>query len=84
MLGNFLSVFPSIYIFCNQANPTLNWVSEASLLENGEILAAIEELDKKNLTYVKDGAKWFYATNFGDDQDQVLIRAPDLDSVGAI
>ena len=32
-------------------------------------------LTEKGQTYEKDGAIWFKASDFGDDQDRVLVRA---------
>jgi len=31
-------------------------------------------LKKKDLSYEKDGALWFRATNFGDEKDRVLQK----------
>jgi len=49
-----------------------NWFSEKSLYQ--EALEGIERLKKLDLTYEKDGAVWFKATQFNDDKDRVLIR----------
>jgi len=49
-----------------------NWFSEKSLYQ--EALEGIERLKSLNLTYEKDGATWFKATEFNDDKDRVLIR----------
>ena len=35
----------------------------------------VEILKEKGHTYEKDGAVWFKASEFGDDQDRVLVRA---------
>ena len=51
-----------------------SWFSEKSLADSGEVAKGIESLKSKNLTYQKDGALWFKATEFGDDKDRVLIR----------
>lgn len=46
------------------------WFSQKSL-DPEEVLALLE---KKGLTYEKDGALWFNSEKFGDDKDRVLIR----------
>lgn len=51
-----------------------NWFHESDLHKNGEILDVIKELQSRNLTYEKDGALWYKATNFGFTKDEVLIR----------
>ncbi|MBN2407496.1 MAG: arginine--tRNA ligase [Elusimicrobia bacterium] len=51
-----------------------NVFSEKSLIENGDVDEIIDTLDKKGLTYKKDGALWFSSSKFGDDQDRVLIK----------
>jgi arginyl-tRNA synthetase len=50
------------------------WFSEKSLHEEGKIGKALEYLEKKNLTYQKDGALWFKSSLFGDDKDRVLVK----------
>ena len=50
------------------------WFLESSLYQNGEVMAAIETLRERGHTYESEGALWFRATAFGDDQDHVLIR----------
>ncbi|KTC98879.1 arginine--tRNA ligase [Legionella erythra] len=51
------------------------WFSEQSLLDDGAISKGIEALKAGGHTYLKDGALWFKATDFGDEKDRVLIRA---------
>ena len=50
------------------------WFSERSLLAGKRIEACIEELEKNNRVYQKDGAKWFRSGEFGDTKDRVLVR----------
>ena len=50
------------------------WFSERSLLEDNQVEACIEELEKNNRVYQKDGAKWFRSGEFGDAKDRVLVR----------
>ena len=51
-----------------------NWFYESSLHENGEVRKIIEFLTEKNLTYKKDDALWYKATEFGGEKDEVLVR----------
>jgi arginyl-tRNA synthetase len=51
------------------------WYSEKTLHENGLVDAVIQELRQKGYIYEKDGAQWFATTAFGDDKDEVVIRA---------
>ncbi len=51
-----------------------NWFHESTLHANGEVLETINILKDKGLTYEKDGATWYKATNFGAEKDDVLIR----------
>jgi arginyl-tRNA synthetase len=50
------------------------WFMESSLYESGEVTRAIEALKSKGRTYEADDALWLRATDFGDEQDQVLVR----------
>lgn len=50
------------------------WFSERSLLEDNQVEACIDELEKNNRVYLKDGAKWFRSGEFGDAKDRVLVR----------
>ena len=50
------------------------WFSERSLLADKRVLACIDELEKNNRVYLKDGAKWFRSREFGDTKDRVLVR----------
>lgn len=51
------------------------WFSEQSLFDNKDIEKGINALKQSGLTYEKEGALWFKATEFGDEKDRVLIRA---------
>ena len=48
---------------------------EQSLYESGRVWEAVELLEEKGYVYEQDGAKWFKSTDFGDDQDRVLVKA---------
>jgi len=50
------------------------WYSEQSLTTDGRIDAALTVLEKSGKVYEKDGAKWFRATEFGDEKDRVVVR----------
>ena len=50
------------------------WYSEAALGKSGAIDYAIDKLRAQGNVYEKDGALWFRATAFGDDEDRVVVR----------
>ena len=52
-----------------------NWYSERELNQRGAVERAIEALRKSGHMYTKDGAEWFKSTDYGDDEDRVVIRA---------
>jgi len=51
------------------------WFSEQSLLESHRQQEVLDLLAQKNLSYTKDGALWFRSTQFGDEQDRVLLKS---------
>lgn len=51
------------------------WFRESSLHKSGAVKQIVDMLTEKGQTYEKDGAIWFKASDFGDDQDRVLVRA---------
>ena len=51
------------------------WFRESSLHESGKVAEVVQMLKDKGVTYEKEGAVWFRASDFGDDQDRVLVRA---------
>ncbi|MEA4891990.1 MAG: arginine--tRNA ligase [Peptococcaceae bacterium] len=51
------------------------WFSEQSLHDDGEIKDTIQELREKGLLYEKEGALWLKATSFGEEKDEVMVRA---------
>ncbi|MBV9718634.1 MAG: arginine--tRNA ligase [Candidatus Eremiobacteraeota bacterium] len=51
------------------------WQSEAELHETGQVREGLERLRELGLTYERDGAIFFCATQFGDDKDRVLVRS---------
>ena len=50
------------------------WFSEQSLHDEDLIDDALAVLKERNMLYVKDGATWFRASDFGDEKDRVVIR----------
>ena len=51
------------------------WFKESELYKSGAIDSIVKILTDKGLTYEKDGAIWYKATDFGGEKDEVLIRA---------
>lgn len=51
-----------------------NWYSEQQLTRGDAIDKALAVLEERGMLYVKDGATWFRATDFGDEKDRVVIR----------
>jgi arginyl-tRNA synthetase len=52
-----------------------SWASERALARSGAVEHALETLQQMGALYSKDGAIWFRASQFGDDEDRVLVRA---------
>ena len=50
------------------------WYSERALATSGAIDEAFRRLAAQGQTYRKDGALWFRASAFGDDEDRVVER----------
>jgi arginyl-tRNA synthetase len=51
------------------------WYSERELNQSGAIDEALRILRESGRVYTKDGAEWFKSTEFGDDEDRVVVRA---------
>ncbi len=51
-----------------------SWFSEKSLFDSGMVERVIERLEKSGHLFVKDGAKWFRSTDYGDEKDRVVQR----------
>ncbi len=51
-----------------------HWYSERGLVDGGAIARALDLLTTKNMLYTEDGAKWFRASEFGDEKDRVVVR----------
>ncbi|TQI68693.1 arginine--tRNA ligase [Clostridium sp. KNHs216] len=50
------------------------WFLESRLHNDGELEETIQILREKGMTYDKDGALWYRATDFGAEKDEVLVR----------
>lgn len=50
------------------------WFRESVLHNDGELKDTMELMKQKGLTYKKDGALWYKATEHGGEKDEVLIR----------
>jgi arginyl-tRNA synthetase len=51
------------------------WSSERTLATSGAVEHALQSLEAKGALYRKDGAVWFRSSQYGDDEDRVLVRA---------
>ena len=51
-----------------------NWFSENALVASGALEDAVSRLESEQHIYLKDGAKWFKSTDFGDEKDRVVVR----------
>lgn len=52
-----------------------SYFGEKTLHESGEVKNVLEDFQKKDLIYEKDGALWFRASNFGDEKDRVVKKS---------
>lgn len=51
------------------------WFLESELMHSGMAQEGLNVLEEHGYVYEKDGAKWFRATELGDEKDRVLVRA---------
>lgn len=51
------------------------WFSEKSLHESGKIEETVRLLRDRGLVYEKDGALWLKTSAFGDEKDEVMVKA---------
>ncbi len=51
------------------------WFSESSLHTSGKVKETVEVLRQRGYVYESEGALWLKATAFGEEKDEVLIRA---------
>ena len=54
------------------------WFNEQSLHDSGAISKTMQELQEKGYVYEKEGALWLKAKLFGDEKDEVIVRANGL------
>jgi len=54
------------------------WFRESTLHNDGSVQRVIDALKEKGVTYEQDGALWFKASEYGNDNDIVLVRANGL------
>ncbi len=52
-----------------------NYYNERSLYEDGHIEDVVHKLREKGYVYEKDNAVWFKTTEFGHEQDRVIIKS---------
>ncbi|MDR2508466.1 MAG: arginine--tRNA ligase [Candidatus Accumulibacter sp.] len=50
------------------------WFPEQALYDTGLVARCVERLENAGHIYVRDGAKWFRSTAFGDEKDRVVQR----------
>lgn len=50
------------------------WSLESSLYTEGKIDRLLEILEKKGLSYIKDGAVWLSTSRYGDTEDRVIVK----------
>lgn len=51
------------------------WFYESSLHDSGYVKETIDMLDQLGVLYEKDGARWFKATAFGAEKDEVMVKS---------
>ena len=51
------------------------WFSEKDLHEMGKVEEVLAYLREQDCCYEQDGAWWFRSSRFGDEKDEVLVRA---------
>jgi arginyl-tRNA synthetase len=50
------------------------WFHERTLVNSGQVDAAVAQLQKSGHIYEQGGALWFRSTDFGDEKDRVVVR----------
>jgi arginyl-tRNA synthetase len=50
------------------------WFSEQSLFGTGLVAHVVEKLEERGHLYIQNGARWFRASQFGDEKDRVVQR----------
>lgn len=71
-----LLIFEDIQATLERMNIEMDsFFNEQEVYDDGSIEKTVETLREKDLAYDKDGATWFRTTEFGKDQDTVLIKS---------
>lgn len=52
-----------------------SYFNERSLYESGLVDAVVADLRARGLVYERDGATWFKSTEFGQEQDRVIVKS---------
>jgi len=52
-----------------------NWFSERELFESGAIEAKLDDLRRRGVLYEEGGALWIRSSDYGDEEDRVLVRS---------
>ncbi len=52
-----------------------HWFLESGLHNDGSLKETLQTLTDRGMTYEKDGALWYKATEMGGEKDEVLVRA---------
>lgn len=50
------------------------WFSERELETSGALERSLDRLEREGWVYQRDGARWFKASELGDDKDRVVVR----------
>ncbi len=53
----------------------VNYFNEHTLYEKGLVDSVVDDLRAKGLVYEKDDATWFKTSDFGQEQDRVIIKS---------
>ena len=51
------------------------WFFESELVQGGQVQTLLSELTVSNKAYEKDGATWLRVSDYGDNQDRVLVKS---------
>ncbi|MGI9602787.1 MAG: arginine--tRNA ligase [Acidimicrobiales bacterium] len=51
------------------------WFSERSMVADGKIEAALDDLRSHDVVFEDDDATWLRTTDYGDDKDRVLVKS---------
>jgi len=69
------AIFDDIRFTLNRLNIHFDvYFNESDLYKSGEIESVLKIFEEKKLSYKKDGAIWFKSTEFGLDQDKVIVK----------